>query len=102
MSRARGATQDYGSNLSFKKLNAASPLAEENRALVVEAKSTTVSFRVGFSSLPITQIPPMLHLFEQSHSENGNGCTKRCHPTSRVKNGWIAPVSATGLEPGFL
>jgi len=32
--RARGATQDYGSNLSFKTLNAASPLAVEKRASV--------------------------------------------------------------------
>jgi len=33
-SRTRVAAQDYGSNLSFKKLNAASPLAVKNRALV--------------------------------------------------------------------
>jgi len=93
-SRTRVAAQDYGSNLSFKKLNAASPLAVENRALV--GPLTTDSFeRNPFAASSAVEIVWCVAVTRTSAGSTPSDLTRTFPFTSTISDTRSIPVSNT-------
>src|SRR2546430_17715683 len=92
MSPARGATKDYASNLSFKKLNAASPLAVENRALV--GPLTTDSFeRNPFAASSAVEIAWCVAVTRTSAGSPPSDLTRTFPFTSTISDTRSIPLS---------
>src|SRR2546428_5234726 len=94
MYRARGATQDYGSNLSFKKLNAASPLGVKNRALL--GPLITDSFdRNRFAASSPVEIVSCVAVIRTSAGSTASDLTRTFPFTSTISDTRSIPVSNT-------